>query len=81
MPSPAEQEEVWIGSRYVYAFCALSVAAAVWSHLRGNPVWVTVWSHLRGNPVWLRVWVALPGILVGLAAWVNPHNLMRHPAA
>ncbi|MDQ0923369.1 hypothetical protein QF038_001877 [Pseudarthrobacter sp. W1I19] len=68
LPSPAEQEEVWIGSRYILAGCALSLAAGAWSHLRGNPVWVTVC-------------VALPGILVGWAAWVNPYNLMRHLAA
>jgi hypothetical protein len=68
LPSPAEQEEVWIGSRYVYAGCMLSVAAAGWSHLRGNPVWVTVC-------------VGLPGLLGGWAAWVNPYNLMRHLAA
>jgi hypothetical protein len=68
LPSPAEQEEVWIGSRYIYAGCMLSLAAAVWSLLRGNPVWVTVC-------------VGLPGLLVGWAAWVNPYNLMRHVAA
>jgi hypothetical protein len=68
LPNPAEQEETWIGGRYILAGCALSLAAALWSHLRGNPVWVTVC-------------VGLPGILVGWAALLNPYNLMRHLAA
>lgn len=68
LPAPAEQEEVWIGSRYIFAGCALSLAAAVWSHIRGNPVWVTVC-------------VGLPGILVGWADWVQPYSLLRHLAA
>lgn len=29
LPAPAHQEEVWIGNRYIYAGCALSIAAAV----------------------------------------------------
>lgn len=68
LPSPAEQEAVWIGSRYIFAGCALSVAAAVWSHLRGNAVWVTVC-------------VAMPGVLVGWAVLQGPYNLGRHFAA
>ncbi|WP_458113842.1 hypothetical protein M1D88_07085 [Arthrobacter sp. R1-13] len=68
LPGPAEQEEVWIGSRYILAGCALSVAAAVWSHLRGNAVWVTVC-------------VAMPGVLVGWAVLQDPYNLGRHLAA
>lgn len=68
LPGPAEQEEVWIGSRYIYAGCALSLASGIWSHVRGNPVWVTVC-------------VGLPGILVGWAALQNPYDLKRHLAA
>ncbi len=68
LPNPADQEETWIGSRYIFAGCALSLAAAAWSHLRGNPVWVTVC-------------VGLPGVLVGWAALVQPYSLLRHLAA
>jgi hypothetical protein len=68
LPNPAGQEETWIGSRYIFAGSALSFAAAAWSHVRGNPVWVSIC-------------VALPGVLVGWAALENPYNLMRHLAA
>lgn len=67
LPGPAEQEEVWIGSRYILAGCALSLASAAWSHARGNPVWVTVC-------------VALPGVLVGWATMDSPYDLKRHLA-
>ncbi|WP_205754645.1 hypothetical protein [Pseudarthrobacter sp. NamE2] len=59
LPTPAEQEESRIGSRYIYAGCALSVTAAVWSHIRGNQVWVSVC-------------VGLPGLLVGWATLHQP---------
>lgn len=68
LPNPAGQEETWIGSRYIFAGSALSFAAAAWSHLRGNPVWVTVC-------------VGLPGVLVGWATLDDPYSLMRHLAA
>jgi len=65
---PALVERASIGELYIYAGCVLAVTAAVWSHVRGNPVWVTVC-------------VGLPGILVGWAAWTDPISLMRHLAA
>ncbi|MDQ0769279.1 hypothetical protein QF031_002028 [Pseudarthrobacter defluvii] len=68
LPSPAEQEEIWLGSRFIFAGCALSLAAAAWSHVRGNPVWVTVC-------------VALPGVLVGWADLADPYSLLRHLGA
>lgn len=68
LPNPAEQEETWIGSRYIFAGSALSLAAAVWSPFRGNPVWVTVCA-------------GLPGVLVGWAALQDPYDLKRHLAA
>jgi hypothetical protein len=68
LPNPAEREESWIGSLYIFAGCALSLAAAVWSLVRGDPVWVAVC-------------VGLPGALVGWAALVDPYNLLRHLAA
>jgi hypothetical protein len=39
-PAPGDMEESWTGGRYVYAGCALSFTAAVWSGIRGNQVWV-----------------------------------------
>lgn len=68
LPNPAEQEEVWIGSLYIFAGCALSLAAAAWSGARDNRVWVTVC-------------VGLPGILVGWATMDSPYDLKRHLAA
>jgi hypothetical protein len=62
-----EQEEVWIGNRYIFAGCAMSLAAAVWSHLRGNTVWVSVC-------------VGLSGVLVGWATLQDPYSLLRHLA-
>jgi hypothetical protein len=68
LPAPAEQEEVWIGRGCIFAGCALSLAAAVWSGVRDNRVWVTVC-------------VGLPGILVGWATMDSPYDLKRHLAA
>ncbi|UUL75641.1 hypothetical protein NG819_15845 [Pseudarthrobacter sp. Fe7] len=68
LPSPAGQEESWIGSRYIFAGCGMSLAAAVWSHLRGSPAWVSIC-------------VGLPGTLVGWATLDDPCNLLRHLAA
>jgi hypothetical protein len=67
LPAPAEQEEVWIGNRYIFAGCALSLAAAVWSGARDNTVWVTIC-------------VGLPGILVGWATLDDPYHLERYLA-
>jgi len=68
LPAPAEQEKVWIGSRYIFAGCALSLAAAVWSGARDNRVWVSVC-------------VGLPGVLVGWATLDDAYDLKRHLAA
>jgi hypothetical protein len=67
-PEPPLVEEARVGGFFIDAGCALSFAAAVWSHLRGNPVWVSVC-------------VGLPGLLVGWAALMYPYSLMRHLAA
>lgn len=67
-PQPAMLEAARTGGLYVDAGCVLSLAAAAWSHVRGNPVWVTVC-------------VGLPGVLVGWAAWSYPQSLLRHLAA
>lgn len=68
LPNPADQEEVWFGNRYIFAGCALSLVAAVWSGARENRVWVTVC-------------VGLPGALVGRAALDSPYDLKRFVAA
>ena len=68
LPAPAEQEQVWIGNRYILVGSALSIAAAVWSGARENRVWVTVC-------------VGLPGVLVGWAMMDSPYDLKRHLAA
>jgi uncharacterized membrane protein HdeD (DUF308 family) len=67
-PEPAMLERARVGGLFIDAGCLLSLAAAVWSHLRANHIWVTVC-------------VGLPGILVGWAALADPYNLMRHLAA
>jgi hypothetical protein len=68
LPRSEEQEESWNGSLYIFAGCAVSIAAGVWSHVRGNPVWVTICT-------------GLPGILVGWATLDDPYDLKRHLAA
>jgi hypothetical protein len=67
-PEPAMVEKVRIGTLFIDAGSALSLGAAVWSHVRGNPVWVTVS-------------VAAPAILVGGTALMEPYSLIRHLAA
>jgi hypothetical protein len=67
-PEPAMLEKARIGGLYINAGCVLSLAAGVWSHVRGNPVGVSVC-------------VGLPGILVGWAALEDPYSLLRHLAA
>ena len=68
LPRGTDQEDVWIGNRYILAGCALSIAAAVWSGARDNRLWVTVC-------------VGLPGVLVGWAMMDDPYDLKRHLAA
>ncbi|MDQ0827266.1 hypothetical protein QFZ60_003439 [Arthrobacter sp. B2I5] len=67
-PEPALLDAARVGGLFIDAGCMLSLAAAVWSHLRGNPAWVTVC-------------VGLPAVLVGWAALIDAHSLMRHLAA
>lgn len=67
-PEPAMLERARIGNLFINAGCTLSIAAAVWSMIRGNRLWVTICA-------------GLPGILVGWAALDDPHSLLRHLAA
>ena len=67
-PDPTMLEDARAGTLLIYAGVVLSLAAAVWSHFRGNPVWVSVC-------------VGLPGILMGWATLMDQHSLLRHLAA
>lgn len=66
--TPEFVEDARVGSLYLLADSAASLAAALWSFLRGHPRWVTVC-------------VAAPAILIGGVALVWPHSLLRHIAA
>ena len=67
-PEPPMLEAVRAGSSYIFAGSGLCIVAGVWSHYRGNPVWVSIC-------------VALPGILVGWSTLMQPYSLLRHLAA
>lgn len=67
-PEPAMLGRERTGGVLIAVGSALSVEAAVWSHVRGNPLWVTIC-------------VGLPGVLVGWAALADPYSLLRHVAA
>ncbi|WP_248760300.1 hypothetical protein [Pseudarthrobacter sp. SSS035] len=67
-PNPRLVEDLRVGSLYILAGSAASLAAAVWSAVRGHPYWVTAC-------------VAAPAILVGGAALMAPTSLIRHLAA
>lgn len=68
LPAPAEQEQVRVGNRYIFAGCALSLATAVWSGARDNRILVTICA-------------GLPGALVGWATLDSPYDLKRFVAA
>jgi hypothetical protein len=53
-------------------------AAATSSPAAGLSFAAAAWSHVRGNAIWVTVCVGLPGVLVGWATLVKPYNLLRH---
>lgn len=63
-PVPGLEEDARVGSLYILGGSAASLAAAVWSFLRGHPHWVTAG-------------VAAPAIVVGGVALVLPHSNLR----
>jgi len=65
---PGLVEDAQVGSLYLLGGSGASLAAAVWSFLRGHPHWVTAC-------------VAAPAILVGGIALLMPYSLARHLAA
>jgi hypothetical protein len=67
-PVPGLEEDARVGSLYILGGSAASLAAAVWSFLRGHPHWVTAW-------------VAAPAIVVGGVALVLPHSMLRQLGA
>ena len=67
-PVPEFVEDARVGSLYLLGGSATSLAAALWSFLRGHPPWVTAC-------------VAAPAVLVGGIALLMPYSLARHLAA
>jgi hypothetical protein len=75
-PAPEFIERLRVGRLLMLAGSATSLAAAVWSQVRGNPLWVTIC-------------VASPAVLVGVATMIMtapslaPHitGLFALPAA
>lgn len=67
-PVPEFVEDARVGSLYLLGGSAASIAAAVWSFLRGHPHWVTVC-------------VAAPAVVVGGVALVWPYSLLRQLVA
>jgi hypothetical protein len=65
---PEFVEDARVGSLYILAGSVASLAAAVWSLLRGHPHWVTAC-------------VAAPAIIVGGVALVWPYSGLRHLVA
>ncbi|MET4591480.1 hypothetical protein [Arthrobacter sp. 754] len=41
MPEPSQVKDLETGSLYIFAGSAVSLGAAPWSALRGDPFWVT----------------------------------------
>jgi hypothetical protein len=56
-PVPAFIERLRVGRLFMLAGSAASLAAAIWSQVRGNPLWVTIC-------------VAAPAVLVGLSMMI-----------
>jgi hypothetical protein len=67
-PIPEFVEDARVGSLYLLGGSSASLAAALWSFLRGHPHWVTAC-------------VAAPAIMVGGVALVWPYSLLRHIVA
>lgn len=69
VPGPEFIERVRVGRLLMLAGSAASLAAAVWSQIRGNPLWITLC-------------VASPAALVGLATMImTPPSLTPQIAA
>ncbi|WP_193342538.1 hypothetical protein [Pseudarthrobacter sp. AB1] len=63
-PVPEFIERLRVGRLLILAGSAISLAAAIWSQVRGNPLWVTIC-------------VASPAVLVGMATMImTPPSLI-----
>ncbi|MET3707365.1 hypothetical protein ABIB17_002002 [Arthrobacter sp. UYEF6] len=63
-PVPEFIERLRVGRLLMLAGSAISLAAAIWSQVRGNPLWVTIC-------------VASPAVLVGMATMImTPPSLI-----
>ncbi|MCQ9163641.1 hypothetical protein [Arthrobacter sp. STN4] len=67
-PLPDYQEDLRVGSLYILGGSAASLAAAIWSFLRGHPHWVTAF-------------VAAPAVVVGGGSLLSPTGGLRQLAA
>lgn len=68
VPVPEFIERLRTGRLFMLAGSATSLAAAIWSQVRGNPLWVTIC-------------VAAPAALVGMATMImTPPSLTPHLA-
>jgi lipoprotein signal peptidase len=67
-PAPEFVEDARVGNLYLLGASTASIAAALWSYLRGHPHWVTAL-------------VAAPAVVVGGVALVWPYSLLRHLVA
>jgi hypothetical protein len=67
-PVPGLEEDARVGSLYIFGGSVVSLAAAIWSFLRGHPHWVTAC-------------VAAPAIFVGGIALMLPHSILRQLGA
>ncbi len=64
-PLPSFEEDARVGSLYILGGSTASLAAAVWSYLRGHPHWVTAL-------------VAVPAIMVGGTAFLDLRSGLPH---
>jgi hypothetical protein len=67
-PVPGLEEDARVGGLYLLGGSAASIAAALWSFLRGHPRWVAAC-------------VAAPAVLVGGIAVLMPYSMARHLVA
>ncbi|MHA7168088.1 hypothetical protein ACX801_07980 [Arthrobacter bambusae] len=66
--TPGFVEDARVGGLFMLAGSVASIAAAVWSFLRGHPHWVTAC-------------VAAPAVLLGGYSLLRPYTLDRHIVA
>lgn len=90
-PEPAYIDRLRTGRLFMLAGSATSLAAAVWSQVRGNPLWVTVCVAAPAALVGLATMImtppsltpqiaglfAIPAALVGLVGGLRPRSVYR----